>query len=296
MMEPDGSLVEAGRLLTILVGFISLVASAVSAQVIEPIDSVVVVDANGKKVGVPFSAPFGVVMRYDPTSSFVFLGLKPDGFSYFPYLAYGSDDCSGQAFLNGTVAGPFYQASTVGLPGHTLYIADTGVLPRPMILVAVGGPFGDCTIQNIYGNGALTAAISATDTFIPLTNASTFDVSGPGSPAAARIDSEWITYTGVQTAGAAMGLTGVVRGQNGTQAAEHAVAASVVSFRIAQGFPVNPTIDLDTLFTPPFHLVAGAPISAVPGCCGDCNGNGQVSIDEILTSVNAALLGCSGSH
>jgi hypothetical protein len=50
--------------------------------------------------------------------------------------------------------------------------------------------------------------------------------------------------------------------------------------------PAITLADLSTQFTPPFRLV---PAST---CCGDCNGDGTVTIDEILTSVNQALNGC----
>jgi hypothetical protein len=55
--------------------------------------------------------------------------------------------------------------------------------------------------------------------------------------------------------------------------------------------PVIPVValgDLLSVFTPPFHVV---PTSA-GCCCGDCNGDGTVTVDEILTSVNGALNGC----
>jgi hypothetical protein len=35
-----------------------------------------------------------------------------------------------------------------------------------------------------------------------------------------------------------------------------------------------------------------APEAAVAQCCGDCNGDGQVTIDELLKSVDRALSGC----
>ena len=50
-------------------------------------------------------------------------------------------------------------------------------------------------------------------------------------------------------------------------------------------------VDLDALFTPPFHLVAGSQ-GQVSGCCGDCNSDGAVTINEIITSVNYALGQC----
>jgi hypothetical protein len=55
--------------------------------------------------------------------------------------------------------------------------------------------------------------------------------------------------------------------------------------------PVQPLVDLDTLFTPPFRLVTSSSTPAA-ACCGDCNGNGAVTVDEILTSVNYALNSC----
>jgi hypothetical protein len=54
--------------------------------------------------------------------------------------------------------------------------------------------------------------------------------------------------------------------------------------------PVLSALDLDMAFAPPFHLVAASPSSV--GCCGDCNGDRTVTVDEILTSVNYALYSC----
>jgi hypothetical protein len=55
------------------------------------------------------------------------------------------------------------------------------------------------------------------------------------------------------------------------------------------GKPYEALVDLDTLFTPPFHV---APVTGAAACCGDCNGDGTVTINEIITGVNAALSGC----
>lgn len=42
-------------------------------------------------------------------------------------------------------------------------------------------------------------------------------------------------------------------------------------------------------------VVIGTPVSAVRGdlCCGDCNSNGLVTIDELVTGVNNDLGGCA---
>lgn len=55
--------------------------------------------------------------------------------------------------------------------------------------------------------------------------------------------------------------------------------------------PIQPLIDLNTVFTPPFRLVASSAAPAA-ACCGDCSGDRAVTVDEILTSVNYALNGC----
>ncbi len=55
--------------------------------------------------------------------------------------------------------------------------------------------------------------------------------------------------------------------------------------------PVQATVNLNDFFTPPFRVTSSGS-TLKPACCGDCNGDGQVTVDEILTSVNYALNGC----
>ena len=43
-------------------------------------------------------------------------------------------------------------------------------------------------------------------------------------------------------------------------------------------------------------LASAAPAAAQPICCGDCDGDGQVSISNLITAVNNALNGCSGGQ
>ena len=38
--------------------------------------------------------------------------------------------------------------------------------------------------------------------------------------------------------------------------------------------------------------VAWSPTRAVGQCCGDCNGDGAVTVDEVITTVNRTLTGC----
>jgi len=39
-------------------------------------------------------------------------------------------------------------------------------------------------------------------------------------------------------------------------------------------------------------VVAWSPVRAVGQCCGDCNGDGRVTVNELVTAVNRALDGC----
>lgn len=53
-----------------------------------------------------------------------------------------------------------------------------------------------------------------------------------------------------------------------------------------------PLLDLATNpFAPPFRVVAAQQGAAA--CCGDCNGDGNVTIDEVITGVNNDVNGCS---
>jgi len=49
--------------------------------------------------------------------------------------------------------------------------------------------------------------------------------------------------------------------------------------------------NLEDYFTPPFRVV-----SAPAACCGDCNADGEVRVDELVTGVNRLLFGCAGSN
>ncbi|MFI5365735.1 MAG: choice-of-anchor Q domain-containing protein, partial [Candidatus Binatia bacterium] len=118
----------------------------------------------------------------------------------------------------------------------------------------------------IPASTTLSSAIAATDTCIPVSDTLIFSPTG----GYALIGTELISYTGLSTscsgasaarasagtAATAGVLTGVTRNLNG-QGGAHAA-----------GTTVNPT--------------------AAP-CVGDCNGNGSVTVDEILTLVNIAL-------
>jgi hypothetical protein len=80
--------------------------------------------------------------------------------------------------------------------------------------------------------------------------------------------------------------------------------------------PVLPVADLADLYEPPFHLAVEVTATATaspspsqppatplptstptaivpsPACCGDCNGDGEVRINELIDGVNRSLFGC----
>ncbi|MGD9765197.1 MAG: hypothetical protein AB7V27_15955 [Candidatus Binatia bacterium] len=77
--------------------------------------------------------------------------------------------------------------------------------------------------------------------------------------------------------------------------------------------PVIPLVNLAEIYEPPFRLVAPTtppstatssrtfPAQPTPSptamvapaaCCGDCNADGEVRVDELITGVNRLLLGC----
>lgn len=88
----------------------------------------------------------------------------------------------------------------------------------------------------------------------------------------------------------------------------------------ADALLVVPVVDLADFYQPPFHLAAGTqptsaatpsassspspvltstpPPSATPtavveaGCCGDCNADGEVRVEELIRGVNHLLTGC----
>lgn len=55
--------------------------------------------------------------------------------------------------------------------------------------------------------------------------------------------------------------------------------------------PVDPLLDLGPLYTPPFRVTEEPAPPA--SCCGDCDGNGTVAINELLNGVGSALDGCT---
>jgi hypothetical protein len=107
----------------------------------------------------------------------------------------------------------------VGTPTNTAGVGtptNTGGATHTPTTTPSGGATN--TRTPIVGQSTLASAITATDTTIPLTDASRFPNSGT-----IKIDNEQITYTGRS----GNTLTGATRGANGTTATAHVAGAQV---------------------------------------------------------------------
>jgi hypothetical protein len=102
------------------------------------------------------------------------------------------------------------------------------------------------------------------------------------------IDKEQIIYTGKN----GNTLIGVVRGANGTVASAHAAGAAVTFILPCVGdCGGTDTVDVADILTAVNIALGELPVAVCQAV--DANGDGQVTVDEILTAVNNALNGCS---
>jgi len=188
---------------------------------------VIIVDANGKKVGVlsePVDKP--AVEFLLPDRSIVAVTIQPNGFNQYATFFYSSADCSGTPYVD---AANYFEVGPSG-----------ALTPDELVPSAPVAPPGNTLWEPDLS--------SVTSTFSP------GSVSSFGQGCSACAGNSCV-----------------------------AVSGSYV--------PLQAVVDLNTLFTPPFHAGAAAPSTAA-ACCGDCNQNGTVTVDEILTSVDNALTGC----
>jgi hypothetical protein len=132
-------------------------------------------------------------------------------------------------------------------------------------------------------SSTLSAAISATDTTIPLSSVTNFPASAPGGSGVAgsvKIESEVITYTGISN----NSLTGVLRGQSKTTAAAHPSGAPAVLQGVAG-------TQNDITFDPMAKIVSTGGTCASSGACctsdADCTTAG-----DTCTPANPAVPGC----
>jgi hypothetical protein len=144
----------------------------------------------------------------------------------------------------------------------------------------------------------LTADLPATDNMVLVADINEFPDSGT-----IRIDDEEMTYNGKEplTAPSAFGaatdsqpgwLLNVQRGVNGTAPAPHQSGALVILLSPPCAGDCNDdgTVTIDEILTMVNIALGNTPATACDA--GDANQDGQVTIDEILTAVNNALNGC----
>lgn len=200
--------------LAVLTALLSRETSA-HAQRLESVESLAVVDAQGRKVGL-VNVPEG--SNYlDVSYAYVFftvgervvrLGFTRDEFWGRRALSFELPDCSGTPYVNTGPSNALAIDVAIGPPGKTLYLPDPSAAPQR---VAVRS-YVDGGCQN-------------------------FDF----------------------------------------EANENVVAVR--------------SLDLSGQFAPPFRLAnTSSPVRAQ--CCGDCDGNGEVTIDEAVRGIDRAVTGC----
>jgi hypothetical protein len=300
MTTPSRSLV----LKTAVIAAGLLLKTAVAqSQTLQRVDGLLVVDADGKTVGKALSDFKGgtiAEVAFSVGGQTFLLGVRRDGFNADLTVYFDAPDCVGGAYVDPLQIDEeprMLEPPGIAPPGKTVYVRDVGTVPQPITPRSFSSSWTACTSAEA-NVATLAASISATDTVVPLVNVPQgFTLSSPpaGQPqGTVMIDDELISYQFVY--GNDNSLRGVSRGVKGTQPAAHLAGASVVLFGFADldASAARQLVDLDPLFRPPFSLTAAQSISA-GCCCGDCNGNGAVTVDEILTSVNFALTGCPAS-
>lgn len=111
-------------------------------------------------------------------------------------------------------------------------IPNNGAYPGKWSMCGIGWSYINGQFiepPNPYAETTLSANVSATDTTLPVVDATTFFTSGY-----LKIDKEWVTYTGTTPTS----FTGVTRGVNGTIAVAYFSGTTVQYFTPASNQPV----------------------------------------------------------
>jgi hypothetical protein len=162
--------------------------------------------------------------------------------------------------------------------------ADFSHDDKPDLAVKNGTDPGTVSVLLNASDVTLMTGISATDTTLTVTDAAPFPTSGT-----IVIDQERITYAAKQ----GNTLTGVIRGVNGTTPAAHAAGAAVTF--VAPPACVGDCGGTDSVSVADILTMVNIALGDLPlsGCwAGDADGDGQVTVDEIMSAVSNALVGC----
>lgn len=239
-----------------------LSAKRVDGVVVEAVDAVNVVDANGTKVAgvLGLAGPAGATIALEVDGQLVVLQVTREHFvgNADTDLLFESNNCTGTAYAAaGSLSlGPSLTAVVVGSPGSTVYLGDPGSTPQAITSRSqLGSPIsrpGPCHQDTILQPDAIsvTPTINLDTLFTPpftLAAAPTPTVEPPretGTPSPTRTPTspEAPTRTGTHTSAPTPTRTGTM--------------------------------------------------ASLRQCCGDCNANGIVTVDELVTAVNYALKSC----
>ena len=128
-------------------------APPVYAQELQPVEELVIVDANGNKVGTVLDSVndrYTIVMKYGERIFQLFIENNGDDFWYFS-LFFESTDCSGTPFVSNSFRNKILQIGTIAPPNRTVYLPDLDAAPRVITRMSVISALslGEC-VPSVY--------------------------------------------------------------------------------------------------------------------------------------------------
>ena len=233
-----------------------------SGQEVRGVERIVILDAESRTVGdvASLAGPAGATAALDVDGQLLLLQVTRERFigNADTSILYESPDCSGPAYVEpGPISfGPSLTAVVVAPPGATAYVGDPG---GPLVQIMWRSwrnrNSEECNPQAPAAN---VEALPVT----PLINLSEF-FTPPFSLVAAT----------------------VVPPATATPSPSPPPSSTPSSVPTSTEPP-------SATQTPPAVTATPTMISAPAACCGDCNADGEVRVEELISGVNRLLNGC----
>lgn len=186
-----------------LVGMLAI--STVNAGTLKSVDALVVVDANGKKVGTVTDIGLtltGAAVVFEVDGFLFALFITQGSFiGTFTFFQFESTDCTGTPFI-GSSTGLLLHGVAVFPPGMTVYRPDPTATPRTITSRSEMGNAGSCIV--------ITRTIPDRSPAFPLIDLSTL-FTPPFSVKVATNQDQFQNHTHIY-------LTGIGEGHNNTEA------------------------------------------------------------------------------
>ena len=223
--------------------------------------NIVVVDSLGKTVGgvASLQGPAGAVVGLEVDGQLVVLQVTHDRFigNADTAILYESSDCSGSAYVSpGPISfGPSLAAVVIGPPGATAYVGNPN---GPLV------PISWRSWQNLNSEECNPQVPAAHEQALPVTPL--VDLSEHFTPPFSLI-----------------AVTAPPATATPTPSPSPAPPATTIPTDTAQPTATSTTLSLTA--TPTTIPVPAA-------CCGDCNADGEVRVEELVSGINRLLNGC----